>query len=869
MSSLAPSSELSVAPAASPAGVATEWSARQALAVLGVTSGVIVADEVLMTRLLSVVTWYGMAFFVLSIAMLRFDRRIAAGAAAQRAGVPLRDFVARRCLQLAPALLAALVVTLVVPMPADPSLTLQLAVLIVAAANTIPMVVGGSIVARIMAESRSPIGIVYAIDLTAAAAGALCPLLLLGPFDGVSALIALAALPALASAAIAADRRGRRRALALGCGLAAFAAMNNHTDHGLQIRFSKHAFADSTTVPQFSGWNALSYVQATEFAEQERRTVLWGPSPRTPAGQERTAYAAIDGEAGTRIHPYRHIEQLSVLQYDISNAVHWIRPDGPACVIGVGGGRDIESALYFGHDSVFAVEINPLMIDMLRQVRAESPILDDPRVTVVVGDGRSVIAARAPRCRTLQASLVDTWAATGAGAFAHTEATLYTREAWALLLQRVAPDGVLTFSRWYSPGQTSETARLLALATASLLERRVERPAGSHCAARLGAGTPRLRRRRARDVLVSPAPLSAEDIAKLRARSAELQFTVLAMPGDAAHRPGVAPDPRHARDRSPRRRRRELLSGHDAADRRSTVLLPAALAERVAQPRADDGGDGRRRRDLRQHPVDDADAGHVLHRHVPRRVRARPAAACARGAKARRCRTAGRPVLRDARRRVHAGRARADAAPARRARPSDLCARRRARELARVHRHRQCAVVALDHHAPGGVARGAVRGDAAVRAAARDRSRSRAPRSARRCRCASCGPASVTGAVGLVLGMLFPSGIRFVERDRGLPVALGLNGATSVVGSILSVLISIMFGIAASFSTAAVLYLIAAASRPAPLADQKLTPNDVRSSALHADPEDFAVGYRRGPRPATSTATMGESISRACFLPLC
>ena len=58
--------------------------------------------------------------------------------------------------------------------------------------------------------------------------------------------------------------------------------------------------------------------------DQERSSVLWGPSPRTPAGMERTAYAAIDGEAGTRIHPYKHIDDLSVLQYDVTNAVHWV-----------------------------------------------------------------------------------------------------------------------------------------------------------------------------------------------------------------------------------------------------------------------------------------------------------------------------------------------------------------------------------------------------------------------------------------------------------------------------------------------------------------------------------------------------------------
>src|SRR5262249_8229697 len=154
------------------------------------------------------------AFFVLSIAMLGLTAGSLSALRAQRAGVPLRHFVASRSFWLTPAMLGAVVFTLVVPLPADPSLTLQFAVLTVAVAKTIPRVVGGAIVSRIMAEASARIGTVYAIDLTAAAAGALCPLVLLGPLDGVSALVALAALPALASAAIAVDRRGRRRALA-------------------------------------------------------------------------------------------------------------------------------------------------------------------------------------------------------------------------------------------------------------------------------------------------------------------------------------------------------------------------------------------------------------------------------------------------------------------------------------------------------------------------------------------------------------------------------------------------------------------------------------------------------------------------------
>src|SRR4029079_13633319 len=95
------------------------------------------------------------------------------------------------------------------------------------------------------------------------------------------------------------------------------------------------------------------------------------------------------------------------------------------------------------------------------------------------------------------------------------------------------PDGVLTFSRWYSPGQTSEAARLLAVATASLLERHVQNPADHIALLAWAPEHPGFGDGGLTTALISPAPLSAADVAKLRARSTDLQFTVLAMPGMA------------------------------------------------------------------------------------------------------------------------------------------------------------------------------------------------------------------------------------------------------------------------------------------------------------------------------------------------
>jgi len=795
-------------------GVSSEsaWRGRQALAVLGVTSGVIVAHEVLMTRLLSVVTWYGMAFFVLSIAMLGLTAGSLRALQAQRAGVPLREYVAAQSGKLAGAMVLSVVVTLIVPMPADPSLTLQLSVLAVAAANTIPMTIGGSIVARLMAESSVTIGSAYAVDLGTAALGALCPLLLLGPLDGVCALLVLAALPALAGGLIAAPDK-RRRMFAIAGALALFATLNNYSTFGLQVRFFKHAFVDQSMTMRFVGWNALSNVQATEFAKHDRRMALWGPSPRTPAGEETFAYAAIDGEAGTNIHAYKHIEELDVLRYDLTNAVHWIRPTGPACVIGVGGGRDIESALYFGHSSVFAVEINPLMIDMLHEVESQSPILSDPRVQVHVGDGRSVIAAQAPHCESLQVSLVDTWAATGAGAFAHTEATLYTREAWSLLLQRVDPGGVLTFSRWYSPSQTSETARLLALATGSLLERRVQNPA-DHIALIAWAPTDiSASKGGIATVLVSPKPFSADDVAKLRARAAELEFNVITAPGVPVQDP-ILRKILATRDveRLGEAGVSALLDTSPPTDDRPfffQLLLPQAWLNPELMFSAMMGGGviyGNVLATIQMLFTFVTVAFLAVFVLGPPLARARrEGAALPDGGSALYFAMLGAGFMLvelALMQRLHVVLGHPTYALVvvlasllvctgiGSALSSCLITTRRAVTAAAVV---AALLLLLLPHVIEPLAHATLSAPLGVRIA---------------------WTGGLTGAIGLVLGTLFPSGIRFIERDRGLPVALGINGATSVVGSILSVLVSVIFGITTSLSIAALFYLVAALAGP-------------------------------------------------------
>ena len=85
-------------------------------------------------------------------------------------------------------------------------------------------------------------------------------------------------------------------------------------------------------------------------------------------------------------------------------------------------------------------------------------------------DARSWFAATHEKFDLVQMSMVDTWAATGAGAFTLSENGLYTLEGWRAFLKSLNPNGVFTVSRWYSSGDVNETGRMVGLATAALLD---------------------------------------------------------------------------------------------------------------------------------------------------------------------------------------------------------------------------------------------------------------------------------------------------------------------------------------------------------------------------------------------------------------
>lgn len=481
--------------------------------------------EILSTRLLSVLTWYHLSFLAVSLAMLG----MASGAVAvflmgERArGVAAPRLLVRSTLAMAAAIPLTHLCSLTIPVPplteARLSLILPLSVLVVL--MSVPFFLSGVAVTVALTRMHAPIGRLYAWDLAGAAAGCLLVIPLLVRTNLTSAMFAAGAAAALAAWSFARVAGGPRRgALLLAAGLASAAGLNARVD-AFPVLYPKNQgqwlTADDAAM---RAWTTHAYVALGQ--ESEGPVYFWGPGTEAGSFTARLQWLTLDGEAATPVTGWDgRVESLAWVPHDVTSLPYQIR-QGEVAVIGVGGGRDILSALWAGSRSITGIEINRALVDLLEgRARRFAGLADRAEVHLVNDEARAYMARVTRRFDLIQMSLIDTWAATGAGAFTLSENGLYTREGWRILLDRLAPRGVLSVSRWFSPSRSSETSRLLSLAVASLHDRGVTAPSRHLILAASG---------NVATLLVSTSPFDARDRSGVEQAVERYGFRLLAAP---------------------------------------------------------------------------------------------------------------------------------------------------------------------------------------------------------------------------------------------------------------------------------------------------------------------------------------------------
>lgn len=212
-------------------------------------------------------------------------------------------------------------------------------------------------------------------------------------------------------------------------------------------------------------------------AEQilDRWRMGWGMSELFTGDVPEMRWVELDTDAGTQIVEgggRDYGDRLEYLEYDVTTVAYQLRSEGleRAFVVGGGGGRDVLTALHFGVEEVDVAELNPSVVEAVDEAFGDygGHVYSLPGVHTHIGEARSILSRKEERYDVIQMSMIDTWAASVAGALVLSENALYTREAFELYLDHLQPDGLFTVSRWASDARWGEAARTLALMGAAL-----------------------------------------------------------------------------------------------------------------------------------------------------------------------------------------------------------------------------------------------------------------------------------------------------------------------------------------------------------------------------------------------------------------
>jgi len=507
---------------------------------LALTAGATLLLEMSLTRIFSITMWYHYAFMAISIAL--FGLSFGAVLVYVKPVWFPREKTSERLAQLSLAYVVAILVCfwLHLQVPFTPTFTfvgvgsVVLSFVLVA----VPFLISGVIVCLSLTRFTENIGKIYAFDLAGAAAGSLLLPLLVRPLTGPGVVLCSSLLAALAALLYSSSSPGRwRRISAAAIAVTFFLVVQQPFAHLFEIKWVKNVWGlpNSERVvkkPDIEMWNEHAVI--TVFSNVLDSAFAWGMSPTyQPKKTPEQLMLTIDAAAGTVLTKFDgNFNDITHLKYDVTSMVHYMRPESDVLVVGVGGGRDILTSLLYNPKSVTGIEINDQILELINRIKGDfTGHLDlNPKVNFYHDEARSFIERSSNKWDVIQISLIDSWAATSAGAFVLTENNLYTHEAWREFLAHLNNDGVLSVSRWWVRQRPGEVLRLLSMAYSVLKEMGVENPRDHIMVAASEFEVVKDSKAGVASVLVSPTPFSKKDLATFNTDCENLKFTKLLTP---------------------------------------------------------------------------------------------------------------------------------------------------------------------------------------------------------------------------------------------------------------------------------------------------------------------------------------------------
>ncbi|MBA4143705.1 MAG: SAM-dependent methyltransferase [Nitrosospira sp.] len=429
---------------------------------IGLLSACVLAYEVLLTRLFSIVLWHHFAYMIISAAMLGYG---ASGAALTLLKDKIASHVGITYAMAAAgmAFLMPMAFLLAQQVPFNPlellwdktQLTGLLAIYLL---MMLPFFCGGLAIGLVMWHFGSNAGRIYACDILGAGAGSLGVIgaLFLMPPDKVLAVITALALLAAAVAILELKMKRIWTGIFLGLAFLMVVAVPAGWLQG-----TPSTYKDLSQTLNIAGTRVVekrsSPLGQVTVVESPRIPFRHAPGMSLNAMDEPPPQLGVfvDGDGPSvltrfdgRLEPLAYLDQLtSALPYHVLKRSD-ITPR--VLVLGAGAGSDVLQALYHGAANVDAVELDRNVIDLMKQRFRDfsGDLYSRAGVNVREAEARGFANSTRERYDLVQVALLDSFGVASAGLYGLSESYLYTVEALQTYLSRLTPDGMLAITRW-------------------------------------------------------------------------------------------------------------------------------------------------------------------------------------------------------------------------------------------------------------------------------------------------------------------------------------------------------------------------------------------------------------------------------------
>jgi len=399
--------------------------------------------ELALTRILSVSLWYHFGFLVISTALLGFGV----------SGVTLAlwaDLRERKDLDLALGICGLAFAVCVVfsfwcmqRIPFDPFsmavdhrqfLFMPIYFLLVA----LPFFCSGLGISLLLTRGSKEINRLYGYDLLGAGIGCALVALVIPRFGGTGSVFVAAFVGALSAVFFAWGSRLVPATAALVS--LAFLAASFYGERFIPIHVSANKRSTSINAI-YSAWNTMSLVQVVEFSPEGKK--LTARIMYIDAGTALTGIYDLRPDARTVLKQNPgQVEPLSTVAYAG-------KTNPKILIIGSGGGDEVLAGLQAGASSITAIEINPIISDIVAKRMNDfwGNLYHQPEVHLVTDEGRSFVRRSTEKYDAIISVNTISNAAMASGALSLSENYVLTREAFRDYLDHLTPEGVIFFSR--------------------------------------------------------------------------------------------------------------------------------------------------------------------------------------------------------------------------------------------------------------------------------------------------------------------------------------------------------------------------------------------------------------------------------------